>query len=410
MKFVVVFLSVLGILAPSQAHQAERDSSAKGSPTSQKHPRDTAVPRRTPTSVENAYNGIKKDVSDYDCPEYPCLIFEDNFDSLDLNTWEPEKTLGGGGNWEFQYYDNNRSTVYVRDGELYIRPIPTSDKYGEPFLSSGTLSLWGHQPHNQCTGNAWYGCERVGNPTNFINPVQSGRLRSVQSFNLRYGRVEVEARMPKGDWMWPAIWMLSKNNAYGEWPASGEIDLVESRGNLDLQDEEGNQRGHTYAGATLHWGPYLPHNGWEKTEDYRTGTWADAFHRYILEWDDSSLRIFFDDDLVLETVPPAGGFWEMGNADWGLPDEQNPWQGSSSTVAPFDREFYLIMNVAVGGTNGFFPDTWTNIAYPKPWLNPSETGPRDFWEANGDWLPTWNGEEAAMVVNYVRAYKLEPDP
>ena len=67
------------------------------------------------------------------------------------------------------------------------------------------------------------------------------------------------------------------------------------------------------------------------------------------------------------------------------------------------------MNVAVGGTNGFFPDSWTNVAYPKPWNNAAETGPRDFWQGNGNWLPTWNGEEAAMIVNYVRAYKLAPD-
>lgn len=48
-------------------------------------------------------------------------------------------------------------------------------------------------------------------------------------------------------------------------------------------------------------------------------------------------RIYFDDDLVMETVPPAGGFWEMGNSEWGLPDDQNPWQ-KASRMAPFDQE------------------------------------------------------------------------
>ncbi|ELT90436.1 hypothetical protein CAPTEDRAFT_222704 [Capitella teleta] len=408
-----VGLCVVGIFVACSAHSQ---------PAPRSHPKDTKKTKDAPVphSKKKVFNAVPHAKADYECPDYPCLIFEDTFDTLDLDTWEPEKTMGGGGNWEFQYYDNNRSTSFVRDGQLILQPIPTSDKYGEAFLSSGMISLWGHQPHNLCTGNAWYGCERVGNPTNFLNPIQSARLRSAKSFNLKYGRVEVEAKLPKGDWLWPAIWMLPKNNAYGDWPASGEIDLVEIRGNLDLQDEQGNQMGHTHAGATLHWGPYLPFNGYEKTMGSRDGNWADEFVTYAVEWDDASLRIYFDDDLVLETEPPAGGFWEMGNEDWNLPDSLNPWAGSSSRMAPFDQEaitfsilvilqYYIILNVAVGGTGGFFPDSWTNAGYPKPWADSSETGPRDFWERNSDWLPTWNGEDAAMVINSVRAYKLSPD-
>ena len=71
----------------------------------------------------------------------------------------------------------------------------------------------------------------------------------------------------------------------------------------------------------------------------------------------------------------------------------------------FLLQFYLIMNVAVGGTNGFFPDSWTNAGSPKPWDNLSPTAFRDFWEARDDWLPTWNGEDAAMKVDWVRVYE-----
>jgi beta-glucanase (GH16 family) len=53
-----------------------------------------------------------------------------------------------------------------------------------------------------------------------------------ESFNMRYGRVEVMAKLPKGDWIWPGIWLLPKGDVYRQWPASGEIDIVESRGNL----------------------------------------------------------------------------------------------------------------------------------------------------------------------------------
>nr|XP_006815539.1 PREDICTED: beta-1,3-glucan-binding protein-like [Saccoglossus kowalevskii] len=120
-------------------------------------------------------------------------------------------TAGGGGNWEFQYYTNNRSNSYVRDGILYIKPTLTADLYGESYLYNGRLDLWGASPADICTGNAWYGCERIGTTNDILNPIQSARLRTVFT-----------------------IWMLPQRNPYGGWPASGEIDIVESRGNVNL--------------------------------------------------------------------------------------------------------------------------------------------------------------------------------
>ena len=72
------------------------------------------------------------------------------------------------------------------------------------------------------------------------------------------------------------------------------------------------------------------------------------------------------------------------------------------------------MNVAVGGTNGFFSDSWKNTPHQKPWNNKSPTGPRDFWNARAQWYPTWqpevnNGEQAAMKVRSVKAWKMKPD-
>ncbi len=67
-------------------------------------------------------------------------------------------------------------------------------------------------------------------------------------------------------------------------------------------------------------------------------------------------------------------------------------------------QFYLIINLAVGGTNGFFPDE----AVPgKPWSNLSPTAFRDFWNARGQWYPTWEGEEAALQVDYVKVWSLD---
>ena len=90
------------------------------------------------------------------------------------------------------------------------------------------------QPGDLCTSPSSYGCERTGNGGNIINPISSARLRSANSFAFTYGKVEARAKLPLGDWLWPAIWMLPLKQEYGLWPTSGEIDIMESRGNLNL--------------------------------------------------------------------------------------------------------------------------------------------------------------------------------
>ena len=209
--------------------------------------------------------------------------------------------------------------------------------------------------------------------------------------------------MPKGDWLWPAIWMLPQFEEYGGWPASGEIDLVESRGNLDLRDESGNLMGHQHAGQTMHWGPFFPYNGYERTSGWRNDDFADSFHLYQLEWTETSIRMSIDDEETFSVVPDEGGFFRYGG--WEDSGVANPWEGAS-VMAPFDKKFYFLLNVAVGGTNGFFPDEWTNANGNKPWLNTSPAASTDFWNARGDWLQTWQGEESAMAVDYIRVWEL----
>ncbi|WP_411026907.1 hypothetical protein, partial [Salmonella sp. s55044] len=90
------------------------------------------------------------------------------------------------------------------------------------------------------------------------------------------------------------------------------------------------------------------------------------------------------------------------------PDIDNPWANSRNKLAPFDQEFYIIMNVAIGGT-GYFSDSLINSPYPKPWLNTSPQAPKDFYDAKANWYPTWNpntnnGEDAAMKIQSVRVY------
>ena len=160
------------------------------------------------------------------------LIFTEDFNTLNFKTWEHESTLGGGGNWEFEWYVNNRSNSYVKEGVLHIMPTLTEDAIGHQAMMTGDVNIWGGSPADMCTGNNFYGCERNAAASgNYINPVRSARLRTVKSLNFKYGRVEIKAKLPKGDWLWPAMWLLPTNNEYGNWPASGEIDIMESRGN-----------------------------------------------------------------------------------------------------------------------------------------------------------------------------------
>ena len=118
------------------------------------------------------------------------IVFQDNFDTLDFTKWRHDITMSGGGNREFQLYDNNRSTTFVKNGTLNIKPVLTSDKIGEQGVRSGvTYDLWGGSPADQCTANNFYGCSRFSDGNHYINPVMSGKLTTVNSFGLQYGRV-----------------------------------------------------------------------------------------------------------------------------------------------------------------------------------------------------------------------------
>ena len=233
------------------------------------------------------------------------LTFYDDFDSLDLKSrWKPELSLGGYGNWvcsaravpaaarrpvvsrarpsafgrparapsshpdflppapqtapstrqEFQAYTNNRSNLFVKGGSLYLKPTLATEVLTDEQVRGGyTLDIRGTDPASLCTADQYWGCLRTsGAGGNVINPVASARVRTAEAFAFRYGRLEVRARLPRGDWLWPAIWLLPRAQAYGPWPASGEIDVMESRGNAPGYPGGG---GSDSVGSTLHWGP-----------------------------------------------------------------------------------------------------------------------------------------------------------
>jgi len=325
------------------------------------------------------------------------LVFFDDFNEFDLSVWSHEITLGGGGNWEFEWYTNNRSNSYVRDSILYLKPTLSADQFGVDGIQNMDLNIWGSTPADMCTGNAFYGCERIGGAGgNVLNPIQSASVRTTESFAFKFGRMEIRAKMPRGDWLWPALWLLPKYNSYGNWPASGEIDLVESRGNMGYPDGGVNQ-----IGSTLHWGPTWQNDAYVKTHATYTlpdGDFADDFHIFGFVWSNTSLYTYIDQDSnrVL-SVPFDNSFWQKGgwSNTW-----DNPWNGRGN-AAPFDQQFYLIFNVAVGGTNGYFPDGVGN----KPWSNEDPHADNAFWNSLNSWYPSWKGEQAALQVDWVKVWQ-----
>ena len=134
-----------------------------------------------------------------------------------------------------------------------------------------------------------------------------------------YGRVEVKAKIPDGRGMWPAIWMLPTDWAYGGWPASGEIDIMENVGYNPY-----------VIVASAHTESYNHSIGTQKSAKPQVPTCYSDFHVYALEWEVTEYRVYVDDNL----------YFTFKN------------EGTGYKVWPFDKRFHLLLNVAVGGNWG----------------------------------------------------------
>ncbi|KAI0925381.1 hypothetical protein AcV7_005639 [Taiwanofungus camphoratus] len=336
-----------------------------------------------------------------------CLVMQDDFNTFDTeNTWLQEVDMGGFGNGEFEMTTNSPNNSYVQDGYLYIVPTLTSDVIGYNNVLNGyTYNVTG------CTSTNLTSCGAVSNQTagTVINPVMSARLSTRKSHSIKYGKVEIVAKLPRGDWLWPALWMLPVDDVYGAWPASGEIDIIESRGN----GPEYKAQGVNYVRSSLNWGPFSFLNGVYKTYGWwtkRRSTFADGFHTYAVEWTPKFIRMYVDTrlDHMLE-LSFNKPFFERGDFPPTIENGStyiatpNPWVNGTPNVAPFDQPFYLIMNVAVGGTSGWFPDGVGN----KPWLDGSLTAMSDFANKQGEWYATWpqNTQDRALVIDSVKMWQ-----
>ena len=151
------------------------------------------------------------------------------------------------------------------------------------------------------------------------NMYTSARLVTKGKGDWRYGRIEVSAKLPAGKGTWPAIWMLPTDWKYGGWPASGEIDIMENVGyNPDT----------VY--SSVHTKSFNHVIGTQKTKGYYLNDVSNAFHVYAIEWNKDRIEFFIDGQPFFSFSNTRKGF-----AEW-----------------PFDQQFHLILNVAMGGNWG----------------------------------------------------------
>ncbi|KAF9255429.1 concanavalin A-like lectin/glucanase [Marasmius fiardii PR-910] len=326
-----------------------------------------------------------------------CLILNDQFTGgdIDSSVWKRDVGLGGFGNGEFQVMTSSSDNAKIVNNQLYIIPTLTSARIGSGSIFDGyTYNADGcTTPQNKSA----CAVRSSANTSTVIPPVESARLTTNGTKTIRYGRVEVRAKLPQGDWLWPAIWMLPQDNNYGQWPLSGEIDIIESRGNsVDYPFE-----GVNYARSSLNYGP-LPGVLAQLTSSVpmkrAKAGFAEDFHTYTLEWSPTFMRMYIDTrlhaTLDLSTTKTKESFWTRGGFPATAPSGnsssevvvENVWEKHGGGVnAPYDQDFYLIISLAAGGTSGWFPDNLGG----KSWADGSRNAMVDFAKAQDQWSKTW---------------------
>lgn len=158
----------------------------------------------------------------------------------------------------------------------------------------------------------------------------SGRIRSYGKFSRAYGRYEARMRLPRGQGMWPAFWLLGDNWSTAGWPQCGEIDVMENKG-AELSTVHGTMHGPGYSDGATYTKAFTLPNGASFTDD---------FHTFAIEWEPGQLRWYVDDAL-----------YQTRSSDT-MPRSQT-WV--------FDQPFFIIVDLAVGGVYGGDPDATTSF-------------------------------------------------
>jgi len=346
------------------------------------------------------YDGISSVVHHKYCP----VLSDDFSNGINTDIWTQEAEVGGFGNGQFEQTTLTDENVYVSGGKLIIKPTLQDASLIESYnvinlTSDGTCTYTGEFPEQNCVSVT----NLTANPPTIIQPVKSGRINTKKGATIKYGRVEVTAKLPSGDWLWPAIWMLPVNDTYGVWPRSGEIDIMESRGNNHTYAQGGNN----IVSSSLHYGPDPANDAWWRSNVKRTAlhsTYADRPHVFGLEWSQKYLFTYVDNVLLQVTyVNFNKPLWSTGGfplSDANGTQLENIWAQTGLDQTPFDQDFYLILNVGVGATNGWFQDG----ASDKPWVDVSPTAKQEFWSSRDVWSTTWEAQ-GQMEVDKVEMWQ-----
>ncbi|MDH5833329.1 glycoside hydrolase family 16 protein [Luteimonas kalidii] len=248
---------------------------------------------------------------------FDTLAWSDEFDTANADDWTFETGGHGWGNQELQYYTDGSNAFIQYDALAGSRVLVIEARRGAPAGAS-----------------CWYGACQYS----------STRMISRGKREFRHGRIEARIRLPQTQGIWPAFWMLGANLDQVGWPQSGEIDIMEHVG-FEPTLTHGALHGPGYSGNT-------PFSG---THDL--GERADArYHVYAVEWDAAGIRWFVD----------GQPFYSLTRAQV---EARGPWV--------FDQPFFLLLNVAVGGSWPGSPDTssmfpqrmyvdWVRVYQPAP--------------------------------------------
>jgi beta-glucanase (GH16 family) len=234
------------------------------------------------------------------------LVWSDEFDgptgsAVDSSKWSFDIGGKGWGNNELETYTSRPANSHLEGGRLAIKVLK----------------------------------ETFTGPDKITRNYTSARLLTKNKFSQAYGRFEARIKIPFGQGIWPAFWMLGDNINTAGWPACGEIDIMENIGR-EPSIIHGTFHGPGYSGANGVGAAYALSNGQK---------FADDFHTFAVEWEPNVMR-FYVDGLLYETRTPSD-----------LP-------AGKSWV--FDHPFFIILNVAVGGNWPGNPDATT--VFPQQML------------------------------------------
>ncbi|GAB0099634.1 Gram-negative bacteria-binding protein 3 [Sergentomyia squamirostris] len=324
---------------------------------------------------------------------HPCagaLIFEDDFSGGKLSDhWEVEKRFGSiEPDNEFVIYLNRSDNLRVTGGQLRIRPTFTEGVYQDRY----TLDIPG------CTGEIDSpSCSRSREKFfDILPPILSARINTKSQFEFLYGKVEIRAQLPGGNWIFPEMFLEPVKNTY-------------STDNL----QSGQMRVAFTSGGPCHTEDLLQGVLLDSREPYRTKNlcvnrntsgrkWSDTFHTYTLLWTPDKISTFVDDKYNCEILP-FDGFHSLTIDDNMKFPGANKWQQWGTTkLAPFDQEFFLTLGVGVGGHNDFQESRHCKL----PWSNTSPRAMSQFWQKRNDWTPSWENGDPTLRVDYVRIYAI----